>query len=235
MKKLLHIVLLGSLHLAFAQLPESLLKPISPDHKFDEYEGMIYEKMLYKDSNVIYEQSGTSFDAKLRYNIFSDAIEFEKGQNLYELIKAPTAHARVGDDYYYYCEFTTADIGMNKHGYYVLIDLTEDYRIYKKYSLKITPPSTRGLEHGTPPTPGKIRKEATYYLEENGIIVELPTDRKKMLNLFDYKKEALASYAKKEKIKFKKESDLIRFISRYNALRNSEDSYPGSLLSSLRH
>lgn len=228
MRKILQFLFLIISPVLFAQLPQSLLKPAKRISTFDEYDGSIFKSLRYKDASVIDEKSGT-FDAKLRYNAYSDALEFKRGSDLFELLKNPTSHARIDGDYFYYCDFKTQR-GLTRPGYYILVELNERYRIYKKYSVKITEPNKKGSASGTA-SPGKVQIKTKYYLEERGIIMELPMNKKKILAALNDKEEELKIYIKKEKIKVRKEEDLIRLVSRYNALKSSDGNLSRSLLS----
>ena len=115
----------------FAQTPQSLLKASKVVTIFDDYDGTIFNSFNYKNAIVIDEKSGT-FDTKLRYNAYTDALELKQRGELLELIKKPTLHARIDNDYFYFCEFKTSR-GLKKHGYYVLVELSERYKVYKKY------------------------------------------------------------------------------------------------------
>lgn len=228
MRKILLFTCLALSSTIFAQLPRDLLKSISPDYTFEEYEGSIYMKSNYKESSIIHEKSGT-FDAKLKYNIHSDALEHRSNSKLYEIVKSQTIHARIDGDYFYYCNFQNQR-GLDRSGYYVLVELTEKYRIYKRFTLKIKEPR-EGVSIGTPIEPGSIRMRINYYLEESGVIMELPMNKKEMLAAFNDKENELKDYLKKEKIRLRKEEDLIRLVARYNALKSTDSSPSQSLLS----
>jgi len=226
-RKIFQLIILVISPLLFAQLPTSLLEPVKGTAMFEDYEGSIYKTLGYKDASVIDEKSRT-FDTKLRYNAYSDALEFKKGSDLFQLIKNTTSHARINGDYYYYCEFKTQR-HIKKHGYYVLVELNEHYRIYKKYSVETIEPNSKGSSNGTA-TPGKIKMKTKYYLEERGVIMELPMNKKKILAVLNDKETQLKTYMKKEKIKVRKEEDLIRLVARYNALKSSGNTPSRSLL-----
>ncbi|WP_378181834.1 hypothetical protein [Aquimarina sp. SS2-1] len=228
MRKILQFLFLAISPILFAQLPQSLLEPTTRVSTFDEYDGSIFESLRYKDASVIDEKSGT-FDTKLRYNAYTDALQHKDGSNLFELVKSPTTHARIDGDYYYYCDFKTQR-GLKRPGYYVLVELNERYRIYKKYSVKITEPNAKGSVSGTA-APGKVQIKTKYFLEERGVIMELPMNKKEILAALGDKEEELKAYIKKERIKVRKEEDLIRLVSRYNALKSSDANPSRSLLS----
>ncbi len=228
-KILLLLFLIGSPSL-FAQLPRVLLKSVERVSTFDEYDGSLYLKARYKESSVIDEKTGT-FDVKLKYNIFTDALEHSQGSKLYEIQKSPTVHARIDGDYFYYCDFKNQR-GLKRDGYYVLVELNDKYRIYKRFTLDIKEPSKNTLTQIS--EPGELRMLTTYYLEEAGMVMELPMNKKDMLAAFSDKENELKEYVKSEKIRLKKEEDLIRLVARYNALKSSDNSPSQSLLSSSR-
>ena len=227
-KNLLAISILLALYIEVsAQLPKSILKPVQRVSVFDDYDGTIYERLSYKISYVTDEISG-NYTAELRYNIYTDAIEYKSDSNVYELNKRNTLSVRIEDDYFYYCEFRT-DRGLKRDGYYVLVELNDTYRIYKKYELIIKEPQQNTMTQLS--EPGSIKQTTTYYLEERGTVVELPMKKKDLLSIFSDKENELEEYMKKEKIRLKKEEDLIRLVARYNAIKNMDDRSSKSLLS----
>ena len=211
-----------------AQLPAQLLNPTEKTTIFESYVGTIYAHKEYLNSNTIDEKTGT-YNALLRYNIFSDVIEYKNASNLYEITKTPSTHVRIGEDYFYFCQFKN-ERGFNKEGYYVLTELNDNYRIYKKYDLEITEAKEMDGNHGASQV-GKIQIVESYFFEENGIIIELPDNKKELVAVFSDKEEELKEYVKNEKIKPRKQEDLIKFVAKYNALKNLEINQPQSLLS----
>ncbi len=229
MKKIIFVSVLLTNFIFYAQLPQNILTPTQRVTDYDEYEGTVYLKTQYKEASVIDEKLGT-IDAKLKYNIFTDALEYKEDKNLYNVYKTPTVHARIDGDYFYYCEFKSTR-GTDRSGYYVLVELNDQYRIYKKYTLKIKDPLSNEMTHTQ--YPGELRTVTTYYLEENNKILELPLNKKELLASFSDKEEELKSYLKKEKIRFRKEEDLIRLIAKYNALKIDNPTQTRSLLSNV--
>jgi len=112
-----------------------------------------------------------------------------------------------------------------------LIELTDQYRIYKRLTLDITDPEEKGPVSSGITAPGNVKTITTYYIEESGIIMELPMNKKGLLATFSDKQNELKEYIKKGKIRVRKEDDLIRLVARYNALKSDETSQNRSLLS----
>ncbi|WP_109301460.1 hypothetical protein [Aquimarina sp. AU474] len=231
MRKVLLLLFLTISSTLLAQLPRSLLKSTEKITTFSEYDGSMYMKARYKESSVINEKTGT-YDVKLKYNIYTDALELTQGSKLYEIIKSPTIHARIDGDYFYYCDFKSQR-GLNRDGYYILVELNDKYRIYKRLTLKIKEPEKKQHVNSGLTDPGELRTVTSYFIEEGGIIVELPLNKKDILAIFTDKGAELKEYLKKEKIRLRKEEDLIRFVARYNALKSAEDNPSQSLLTNI--
>ncbi|MFC5047259.1 hypothetical protein ACFSTE_07950 [Aquimarina hainanensis] len=228
MIKFLPYLLFFTSTVVLAQLPKSLVEPSERVTMFDDYNGSIFTSSSFKDASVIHEKSGT-FDTKLRYNIYLDILEYKSQDELYHVTKSPTVHARIDGDYFYYCDFVNQR-GLERKGYYVLVQMNENYSIYKKFTLKITEPESASRIMTSTPEPGRLKTIRTYYLEENGVIMELSLDKSEILATLEDHGDALKKYMKSEKIKLKKEEDLIQLVAKYNALKNSEDSSNRSLI-----
>jgi len=233
MKTTTQLIIFFISSIVFAQLPVSLKEISESTESYYDYKGSIYNTINFIKSSVIHEKSG-KYDAELRYNIHTDALELKRRNDIaFNIIKSPTTHARLGDDYFYYCEFKTRD-GIRKDGYYILVELNENYKIYKRHTLKIIEPKkgatvvTSEVENE-----GKIIKLTRYYIEEGGVIIELPMKKKQLLSVLGDEMNKLKAYIKKEKIRLRKEEDLIRLVSRYNAIKNVNSNQPRSLLSSM--
>lgn len=234
MRKILLLLLLLCLQNSFAQLPISLLENTKANLFFQDYEGSIYTSKNYKLSSIVQENTG-AYEGKIRYNIYDDRMEHKKENQLYTIQKKENIHIKIDDEYFYYCNFIDMK-GFKKHGYYVLVELTNSYKIYKKYTLKIVDPTNTQKVNNQLAEAGKLRKRVTYFLEEGNKITELPMKEKDLLAKFSDQKDNLKSYIKKQKIRFRKEEDLIRFVSKYKMLL-SDNPYPSgeSILTNLSH
>lgn len=230
MRKILLFALILASTMLHAQLPQVILTKTKKVIAFDEnYDGTIYKDTWKKKSIVVDEKSG-SYEAKLRYNIYSDRIEVKDASGLQSLVKSAPIHVKIDDDYYYYCEFKTRR-ERPKKGYFVLVHLADDFKIYKKYDLDIKQPNDNTNFNTEQGKPGIIKLVTTYYLEEHNTIVELPLKKKEMLALFEAKHNELEKFFKNEKIKLRKEEDLIKFVSHFNSLTGT--SRQRGLLSNL--
>ncbi len=210
----------------FAQLPEMLIEPLVKTKLFEKYDGSIWKQRKFIESKISNENIG-DFIVNLRYNIYTDAMEFSNNsKELYTLKENIDTTIKLEDDEYHYCEFKT-ERGQNRSGYYILVELNDSYRVYKKYRVEITKVSKAsysGIVVASSNSLGSIHLKTTYYIEENGAVMGLPTEKKEILAILDNESEVLKKLMKKEKLRMKKEEDVLRVVSQYNTMRKSNDS-----------
>lgn len=214
-----------------AQLPRKMIEFSQKVTSFDkDYFGSIYKQKEPSPSKVFHTTFG-NHEVNLQYNVYIDAIEYELDNQTYTLLKTDPANVQIGDEFYYYGNFKTQR-KQKREGYYVLIDNQEYYRIFKKYTLDIkeSKPNDQ-IGSSSENTKGKIKLVTTYYLEENNIVIELPTKKKDMLAMFESRESELKDFFKKEKLKLKNEEDLIKFVSHFNVLNQNEAGGKGMLSS----
>ncbi|MDH7448152.1 hypothetical protein [Aquimarina sp. 2201CG14-23] len=230
MKNILCYLLIVFSPALFAQLPETLLESIDRTEIYRDYEGSIYTHMRYKDANVIDENTG-AYRAKLRYNALSGQIEYKKGSKLYTIVKTPKVHVRINKDYYYYSKFRDQR-GLEREGYYILVDLNDKYKIYKKYTTKIKEPL---MSNVIVKEKGSMSIVSTYYLEKDGNILELPQKNEELLSTLGDSSSELKDFIVAEKIRLKKEDDLVRLISKYSALKNMNNDTSKGLITNIEN
>jgi len=220
MRNLLQISFMLAVGSLVGQVPQSLITPTEKMEKYERYIGSIYKED--KGSGSLTDEKSGTYDADLQYNMFTDALEYVEGTTSYKIAEATTTHANIGGELYYYCDFKNPR-GLDRKGYYVLVDMQDHYRIYKKYSVKVTEADEKEIDPMTgKPERGRIRDIVTYYIEIKGKIIELPDSKKAFLAVFEDKKDELKNYMKRKSLKIKKEEDMVQLVARYNALKASQ-------------
>ncbi|WP_281989989.1 hypothetical protein [Aquimarina aggregata] len=212
----------------FSQFSREMAEPTGKVAELLRYNGSIYSNEKYSEARIIDEKSGTYY-VNLRHNVYSDVLEYKEGPKSYEVIKNSSIYAYIDSEEYRYCNFKTHK-GQLRHGYYTPIDKTDTYSVYKKHDLKITEPKEKDPMTGSSMTSGKIKLETIFFLEQDGIIVSLPTNKKEILITFQDKSDELKEFIKKEKLRLKKEEDLIKLVKHYSILKNNTANQPQNLL-----
>ncbi len=239
MKKKLLLLCTFCSSILLAQLPTSIIEPIDENTSYENYIGSIWKNRKFKNSKTSNPELG-DHTAELRYNVFTDDIEYLElnTKALFRIKPDINNRIQIEHEEYYYCFFKTQR-GQNRKGYYVLVELNDAYRVYKRYTLSITNyeagnNSFTGFALSTSKNEGTIKLIVTYYIEEDGKVMEIPVNKKELLALIDDDTAHLKEFIKKEKLKTKKEDDLLRVVAKYNAKQKSGGNISKSLLTNRR-
>lgn len=165
---------------------------------------------LEDNSNNVYQ------DILLRYNIYNDNFEFRRDGVSYMLERGITAiTARIGSDLFVWAEFT--DDGKPEHGY-VQVLRTGFNTLYKKHRMAYYPPKPPAPYQESTPA-GRFGKMApSYYIGHEGKILTLINNERALLKLFPAQEDQIRNYIKRNKLKFRKEKDLVNIIKFINEL-----------------
>lgn len=158
----------------------------------------------------------------IRYNAFSDQIEFKDEENeVKNLIpnrENPVVTTTDKKNIYEYVDYV-ADKNENKTGYLNLISENPNNKIYSRYKiyLKQGTSTTNGYDS---PKPSTYKKSATeYYIKiKDNQIVPLSSKKKDLLKLFPNNEDIVNKYISDDKISLSEEQDLIKLGKFLNTL-----------------
>jgi hypothetical protein len=201
------------------------LKSLSPQPT-EEYEGSPYENNNFINGKVYYGKKWLYSDVPLRYNIYSDQMEFllEEKDQMYALVPDKQIEKiELGDKVFVVGESLAG--AKTDNGFYIQIatgkiDLLAKLDIY--YREKEPP---KGFVE---PKPAQfIRRKDIFFLRKaNELVLRIGSVNKMIKYIGDHQEE-LKAFAKKEKIKTSVEEDLIKFINYYNTLAGNEEPEAG--------
>lgn len=177
---------------------------------YDDILGTPYPNKNFVTAKI----SGTS-DPKtsIRYNSYSDEIEFKKEDQILALPKKS--------------EYSRIEITSPKQAL-VLLETSDDLSgyffelvtgknsLYKKIKTKFIDyvPAPNGYASDKPATFKTL--DPIYYIKTEKGFIKKPKNSKEIIEQFPDKKEALATFFKSNKIKFDKEEDLIKLVTFLN-------------------
>lgn len=153
----------------------------------------------------------------LRYNSYSDEMEFLNGNEVFTISKeAGMIINFTGINKIYECINYNWE-GRNKFGYLVqLVNNPEKYSLYKKERTELL----KGEKSPNGITKDRndyyVKDKDTYILKNKEEFISFPKNKKEFINKFN--NSQIESYLKQNDINFKKESDLIKLISYMNTL-----------------
>lgn len=108
---------------------------------------------------------------------------------------------------------------VSKKGFFVELLKGENMSLYKKEHIKLYPevPAKLGFTRYEPPKLQRT-KDRFFIRVEGTEVLLFPQKKKEAMHLFSDKESSMNTYIKKNKLSFKKESDVIQMIKHYNTL-----------------
>lgn len=162
--------------------------------------GIFGSPYLYNDFRSS-EISNVNENVNIRYNIYSDEIEFKRDDKIYILPKDSKYHLiRLKDD---------EKIRLVKGVYYILLDENDQNFLLKKVAISFTD-AKPALNSYTEDKPAEYRKEKPkYYLFYDGHLLEI----NKKINFKNFKKaDEIEGFIKVNKINYTNEEHLVRLF-----------------------
>lgn len=211
----------GSLYRVISPYEQSrILKNSLNIPKGITYKGTPYHKPNFLIGSVYKDKKLLSSSVALRYNIYSDEIEVKKSiispdSEAQVLLKSSNIFVQINGDIFYYIQNNSKT---GKIGYFQILVEGQSINLYKKVVKEFIAeekPST-----SSPRGKSAFFKDSfTYYfVNNNGKFYKTPTSKKKVLKILTDDDGNLIEYINKNRINFKKEKDLKKFINYYNTL-----------------
>lgn len=157
------------------------------------------------------------YDSKMemRYNAFSDEVEFLLDKEIYTLDKHKYPEVQIGpNELNYVYLYSTYIEGKNiVKGFLRRISENDFSTIFVKEKVSFTPAqkSTNGYTAVKPAAYKRLKDK--YFIQLNNSIQELPTNAKKVSQLFEGKEKQVSDFINAQKINVTVEADLIRLNS----------------------
>lgn len=177
-------------------------------------EGSPYLNESFAPADV-YSSKGKFPSVQMRYNIYTDEIEYKQKDIVYILLPGTDVKKIVFGDHVFVVE--SVDVkGKPKTGYFSLLDSGKVTLLAKKVVTFREAQAPKALEaEGKPAKYSKSQDEFLYKIGD-GPLMEV-NNIKKMIETFPDKQDELRQFAAKEKIS-RNEKELTKLIKYYNSL-----------------
>lgn len=147
---------------------------------------------------------------KMRYNAYLDEVNFKKGGGDLALLKEEkygTINFTETNETLKLEQFTNKNI--STLGYLFVVAAKDDLTIYKKSTIVYSPFVAARTTYDAD-SPAKYRKLGDVYFIKKGNdeIVEIPSNKNKLIEMFPEKKEAINQYFKNNKVNLSDAKDL---------------------------
>ena len=166
---------------------------------------------------VIFKK-GDSAEYYLRYDIYADEIEYLKNKSLYSVINMPALdHINLNEQRIVYQ--TYYENGKQSSGFLLQL-VTNKCSLYQKLGVKFQdsqPGQSMPFREATP-TRFKSTPIKWYFSTDNSTITQFNPDNAGLKQVFAEHFTELKAYIKANKLKIKKEDDLVALFEYYNML-----------------
>lgn len=194
-------------YIKYAHVDNNAEKPVL----YEYVQGTSYLNDEFVDGQITLD-IGKTFEGPIRYDIYADQLEFKNSANEIFIVQNPKAIRMVylgGSKFNYFesGEYTGAK------GFYEIM-VIGDYSLYKKYQVFLKNPEAAQPGFQTSVAIFIPRDSKYYIMDPDGNFIEI--NNKKDLLVSGRDTETLEKFIKDNKIKIKKENDLIRFIEFLN-------------------
>ncbi len=158
--------------------------------------------------------NGRTYQGPLRYDIYSDEIEFKTTDGDIYAVRNPETiqFATLGDvNFNYFEPWEFKDV----KGFYQLL-VIGNYSLYKKYHVNLKDPEAARPYVEAKPARFEIKDSKYYIMDADGFFTEIKNKKDLVLPGLNANKQE--SFIKSNKIGHKDEIDLIRFVEFLNEL-----------------
>ena len=176
-----------------------------------EIKGSEYFNEKFKPADVKYFNKDLNQNIFLRYNAYSDELEFtnnpknESSDKI--LMKNINISCKIEEEKYIYTNYIVEN-NFKKKGYLIELFSGKKYGLYEK-RLKIFMEGSNAktsMERSFPPR--FVEKYKYFISKNNNIKKELRLNKKNIIDFLDVEKELIKKIIKERKLKFKQSSDL---------------------------
>ena len=158
---------------------------------------------------------------KMRYNAFSDQMEFERDGVIYDLDK--TQYQLINFDElgkkYVIVEYSDR----NKKDFGYLVELSDGkFKLYKKEKIEFVESKKSGTGFGIDSPPEYKNKKDEFFMKlPDGSINSIPNSKGKIIDLLNVDSKSVNNFFKENKISLSSENDLIQLLNFLNTLNST--------------
>ena len=183
--------------------------------KIADIQGTPYLDEEFSSGKIITPDGAIYENIPLRYNAFSDDLEFQKGEDTYNIDpKTIIKRAEFGGTVFCCMKYDSGSKIQN--GLFEI--LTEGKAILLiKYIIKLLPKEK--VQAFVDPKPARFDPPVKeYYIAFNDLPAKLITNKKSLLELFGGQKDEMESFISKNKLSTREDATLTKIIAHYNSL-----------------
>lgn len=209
------VFLLGVGSISAQTTMEMSISPLKMNHDMimvdliDDELGADVGSPYYNEAFLPSEVQSYPEEIALRYNAYTDEMEFEYNGVLHALLKEMYPEVIMGPRKKHYVYTPYENKEKAEFGFLVKLNENEQYPAYKKEWIFYIKPKRRE-SHYQDNSPGfYVQKPPKYYLYWNGRIREVPANKKKFAKKFGDKEKEVLNFIKTNKIEPRSDEGII--------------------------
>jgi hypothetical protein len=183
--------------------------------KMSEIQGTPYLNQEFSPGKIVTKKGAIYTDIPLRYNAYSDDLEFRKDNDTYNIEpKTIVKRAEFGGVIFACMQYDLNDKTQN--GLFEI--LTEGKAtLLVRYSVRFS--DKEEAKGYSDPKPARFEEaQKNHFISIDGAPAKLITNKKRLLELFGTQKGEMESYISKNKIAVKGDDNLTKIVAYYNSL-----------------
>ncbi len=188
------------------------------DIPYNQITGSPYYNPVFIESEIFSNDSIKYINVKLRYNIFTDQIEFIDGNEILEIAN-PTdfMYFIIGDDTFVHQAYLLGSSTPGR-GFFKVLALGQSAALTKRMEIKYNPPELPQAYAEAKP-PKFIRMPDSYFIKFPGSLpFEIPLQRRRLISVFPNKIKELENFIETNNLNFRREEDIVKLVEYYNSL-----------------
>lgn len=176
----------------------------SPDFNDANTTGSKYLLENYQNTKV---NKGDQ-DFQIRYNAFTDMMEYKNGSDVLELIKEKNTHFTFQDGSVYELFQYQAD-GKSYDRYHKVLTDKNGIKVSKFQNIKLVPGKKATSSYDSDTQPAYKANKEVYFITYNNVTVEFDGKQKSLEKIISGKSDAIKAFYKENKIK-ENDTDMIK-------------------------
>lgn len=183
--------------------------------RMSEIQGTPYLDEEFSPGKIITYDGVTYENIALRYNAYSDDLEFMKGEDIYNMDpKTLVRRAEFGGAVFGCMKYDS--FGKIQNGLFE-IETEGKAMLLIKYTVKFL--EKEKVQAFVDPKPARFDPpQKEYYIALDSTAAKLITNKKNLLEIFGNRKDEMESYISKNKLSVRENDALIKIVSHFNSL-----------------
>ena len=183
--------------------------------KMSDIQGTPYLNEKFSPGKIITLDGATYEGIPLRYNAYSDDLEFQKGEDTYDIDpKTIVKRAEFGGTVF--CCMKYDFFGKIQNGLFEILSEGKTILLVK-YTIKFL--EKEKLQAFADQKPARFEApQKEYYITFDSITAKLISNKKNLLELFGNQKDEMESFISKNKLSVRNEDALAKIVAHYNSL-----------------